>query len=242
MILSLYNSRTARKLAFVNFGNVAWGKKNIFCLWKLDSHGLKPARKAHTYSFLWSSFLFSKRNRLFATFAWKSSDSSVSSNQGNDRYGTQDSKNTLPRPLFLWNGAVCPKSLYTALKLHGNMFCELGIWCLMAKESFSLVKFNSCRKKLSRKTLVSFFFSSQQQLWSSFCFLKEKGCLPLLLKGHLTVQFHLFRVTIVLAVSAHRPLSHDHFSHVMVQCVLGVSLQNSEDEGMRAFVNLTIGP
>ena len=35
-------------------------KKNIFCLWKLDSHGLKPARKAHTYSFLWPSFCFLK--------------------------------------------------------------------------------------------------------------------------------------------------------------------------------------
>ena len=33
-------------------------------------------------------------------------------------------------------------------------FCEPGIWCLMAKELFSLVKSHSCRNKLARKTLV----------------------------------------------------------------------------------------
>ena len=83
---------------------------------------------------LWSFFFFNfwkqtKNQSALPLLAWKSSDSSVSSNQGSDRYGTQDSKNTLPRLLFSCNGTVCPKSLYTPLKLHGNMF--LWTWYLV---------------------------------------------------------------------------------------------------------------
>lgn len=51
------------------------------------------------------------------------------------------------------------------------------------------------------------------------------------LGSHLTVQFHLFRVIIGMAVNTHRTLSPDIFCYGIIQCVLGVSLHNFEKPG-----------
>ena len=124
-------------------------------------------------------------------------------------------------------------------------FCELGIWCLMAKESFSLVKSHSCREKKKtchKNTSLIIFFLHNSNFGQVFVFWKKQAACHFCWKATWLYSFHLFRVTIVLAVNAHRPISPDHFSHVMVQCVLGVSLPSSENAGMSAFVNLAIGP
>ena len=68
-------------------------------------------------------------------------------------------------------------------------------------------------------------------------FMKETGCLSLHVGSHLTVQFHLIRVTTGMAVK-HRTLSPDLFSHAMVQYVLGLSLHSSEMAGKHAVANL----
>ena len=39
-----------------------------------------------------------------------------------------------------------------------------------------------------------------------------------------------------------KKLTHDHFSHGMVHCVLGVSLHGSETTGIHVFVNMGNGP
>ena len=78
-------------------------------------------------------------------------------------------------------------------------------------------------KKLHVKHPALLFSSSQQELWSSICvFWKKLASCHFFLGSHLTVQFHLVRVTTDMAIDTHKTLSLDLFSHGMVQCVLGV--------------------
>ena len=126
---------------------------------------------------------------------------------------------------------------YTALKLQENIFfwtCELGPngkISIFPCETWIVVVSN-----LPEKHTDSFFSSLQQQHWSSiWVFWKKQAACVYFLGSHLTVQFHLFRVTTITAVKMHRIRSHELFSHGILQCILGVSLHNSHMQAKLVF-------
>lgn len=119
------------------------------------------------------AFEFYESNRLLVTACWEDIDSTVLPNQGNNMYGSQHWKNTPPRYLYSWNGAVCPRCiLYTAQKLQGKLL--LWAWIVRTDSKFSIFhlrKLDSCGPKSAlEKTSGSFISSLQWQLWSAFEF------------------------------------------------------------------------
>ena len=57
-----------------------------------------------------------------------------SPNQRNNWYGNPHSQNTLPWPLFSWNGIVCPRCVFTQFwNFRETWFYEPGNWVLMAR-------------------------------------------------------------------------------------------------------------
>lgn len=131
--VSLQNSETARRHAFLSLGIGPDGKISTFPLWKLDSYTLKSARNAH-----WLIFLVIKSTILFMYFSFlrqigcllllaENSNSTVSLIQGNNRYASQPSQSTLPWSVFSWNGTVCSRCIFTQLwACRENFFGESG--------------------------------------------------------------------------------------------------------------------
>ena len=68
--------------------------------------------------------------------------------------------------------------------------------------------------------------------------MKATGCSPLLKGIQLTVQFHLFRVTLGMEVKSQRTLSPNLFTYGMVQCGLETTLHSCKTAGKHVFVNL----
>ena len=99
----------------------------------------------------------------------------ISTNQSNNRYGSQQSQNTLPDIFFSCNGNLCPMNIYTALKLQWNVFVNLGIGAWWQKKYLSTVKAGSCSPKQSRKTHSFIFLFITTALVDFLSFLKEKG-------------------------------------------------------------------
>ena len=96
----------------------------------------------------------------------KSSDSTVSNNQGNNRYGSQHSQNTLPWYIFPWNGIVFPKSVFTQFgNCRETSFGETDNWGLIPKYDFPLLNLDSCSFNPARKTHWFIFLFIKQQLW-----------------------------------------------------------------------------
>lgn len=109
------------------------------------------------------------------------------------------------------------------------IFFNYGIWTIAALS-------------LTEKHSFIFLYITTTALVKIFSFLKQTSCFPhFLLGSHLTVLIHLIRTTTIMAISTQRILSSDLFSHEMVQCFLGVSLQSFENVGKFVFVNLGIG-
>lgn len=107
------------------------------------------------------------------------------------------------------------------------MFLWHGSWVLMSKTFFLVWNLDSCSLKPARKSLWFICLSNKQQVWSSiWVFWKKQAACVYFLGSHLTVQFHLFRVTTITAVKMHRILSHELFSHGILMCVLCVYLQS----------------
>lgn len=78
--------------------------------------------------------------------------------------------------------------------------------------------------------------------WSCYwVFGNKKDASNFELGSHLAVQFHLIMVTIYMTIITHRTLYPDNLSHGMVECVLYVSLHNSETARKHAFVTLGTG-
>ena len=169
--------------------------------------------KQHILSNIW---VFIKKQAV-AILAGKSSDITVSTSQGNSRYGSQHTQNTLTWHLFSCNGTVCPSCFFTQLwNRKETCFCEHGNWGLMAKAVFSPHEswIDRATKKLPLKYPASLLSSSQQELWSSiYVFWKTLAFCHFLLASHPREQFHQFRV---MTVSTHRTPSCDLISHGMV--------------------------
>ena len=91
-----------------------------------------------------------------------------------------------------------------------------------------------------KHTLVHFSLHYNNSFGIHFDIMEETGCLPLIVRNDLTVQFHLIRVKAGMAVNTHRTLSYEQFSSGMSCCALGVSLHSSETAGKHIFVNLRI--
>ena len=61
--------------------------------------------------------------------------------QSDNRYGRQQSQNTLPLNLYSWNGTTFPRGLFAQFwNCRKTCFCEPGNWHLMEKDVFSHCK------------------------------------------------------------------------------------------------------
>ena len=69
------------------------------------------------------------------------------------------------------------------------------------------------------------------------CFLKETGCLPLLLGSHHRVQNHLIRITISMAVNTQKIHSPGLISHGIVSDHTVSSNQNNNEYGSQHLGN-----
>ena len=160
-------------------------------------------------AFLVKYLSFQKETACLPLLAEKSSDSTVSPNQCNNRYGGQHSQKTLPWPIFSWNGSVSYMCLYIAVKLQGNMVLWTWEWGLMVK-----IEFSSCESRkvaasnLPEKHTDSFFSSfSTTALASIWVFWKKEAACHSLLERHLILQFYLIRVTTGMVDNNHKTYS-----------------------------------
>ena len=92
---------------------------------------------------------------------------------------------------------------------------------------WQIISLPQCQKN----KLVHFLFIITGLFVITWFFWNKKDAISFFLGSHLTVQFHLFRVIIGVAVNTHRTLSPDIFCYGIIQCVLGVSLHNFEKPG-----------
>ena len=94
-------------------------------------------------------------------FAGNISDITVWPNQSNNRYGSQHSKNTLPKHFFSWKCVVCPVCLWHCLETSGKLLLWSWVLCLMARAVFffSLWKQEICNLRLPEEHSVSFISS-----------------------------------------------------------------------------------
>ena len=194
--VSLHNSETAKRHAFLNLGNGPDRKISIFPLWKLNSYTLKSAINAH-----WLIFLLIKNTTLFMYFSFLrqigcllllagNSNSIVSLIQGNNRYGSQPSHSTLPWPLFSWNGTMCHRCVFTQLwDCRKTFFGESGNCVKIVKAVFS-----SCEKWIlavsnQPEKHTDFSVHHKKNLVKYLSFLTGTRCLPLARKSsHRTVS------------------------------------------------------
>ena len=114
--------------------------KSIFSLWKLNSCSLKPAIETYWFIVLFITetalvwFLSILQIISWFPLAEKSSDSTISPNHRNNKYGHQHTQNTLPWHFFFfpsWNGTVLPRSVITQLwklQVHASMSLGIGAW------------------------------------------------------------------------------------------------------------------
>ena len=93
-----------------------------------------------------------------------------------------------------------------------------------------------------KHTLVHCSLNYNNSFGIHFDILEGTGCLPLFVRIHLTVQFHLIRVKAGMAVNTHRTLSYEQFSSGMSHCDLRVSLHSSETAGEHIFVSWELKP
>lgn len=136
-------------------------KSSVFPLWKLKSSNLKTARKTLWIIYITAKTLvellsFLKETGCLPSFAGNLSDITVFwSNQGNNRYGSQHSKNTLPKHLFSWKWAVCPKCVFDAAwKLQESHFCNPGYCAWWQKRFYFLPgKARNLQPQTPRRTL-----------------------------------------------------------------------------------------
>ena len=179
-------------------------KRHIFLLWKLVSCSLIPAPKISWFIFLFIATIlvmylcFLKETACLKLIAGKLSESTVSPNQGNNRYGSQRSQNTLPWHLFSWNSTLYPSVyLLSSETVRNHVFVNLGFGAWCNRQYFPPVKAGWLQAQTCQENRVSFFSSLKHQLWSIFefskQFSKEIGCLPLLAGNFLTLQFHLIK-------------------------------------------------
>ena len=112
----------------------------------------------------------------------------------------------------------------------------------MARQDFPPVKAGYLQPQTCQKNTLVHFFLYYNNKFCQILESSERNRWVLPLVGiHLIVQPHLIRVKQIIAVNTHKPVYPDIFSHKMVQCVLGVSLHNSETEEKQTSVNLEIG-
>ena len=218
-------------------------------MWNLDSCSLKPARKSLWFIYLsnkqqlWSSiWVFWKKHAACHSLAWKPSDSTLSLNQGSNRYGTHTHRTLFP-DFFSHGTEHCVLGvLLQALKLQGEMI--LWTWELGTdgKTGFSPCEsWTFAASNLPEKHTGSLFSSLQQQILSNIRIFwkKQMGVTSCWDSSNSTVSPNQSKTDI--AVNIHRLVYPDIFSHRMVLCILGLSLHNSETEEKQTFVNLEIG-
>ena len=118
--------------------------------------------------------------------------------------------------------------LYTAFKLQGNMLSEPRNWGLMAKAVFTHCESWIVASSNQKHALVIFLFIVTKTLVKYLSFMKETSFLPTLAgkSSDSTVSPDLDNNGYGSQQSQNTLLCH--FSHGVVQCVLSVSLHNSE--------------
>ena len=164
--------------------SLLYSKSIILPLWELERAGHKTARNT-----LWIIYLFIgaknlvkhltilKETGYLLLYARKSSGNAVSPNQGNSRYGSQHTQNTLLRHLNSWKSAVGPSCVfYTARKLRGKLL--LLAWILGPDGKCSIFPLWK-QERVSASNLPeqhsgSFLFIIAKPLVKQIRFMKEK--------------------------------------------------------------------
>ena len=115
-VVSLLAQKLQRIMFFWTWALGTIGKSNIFLLWKLENCSLNTDRKTPWFIFLFIKtplvkyLSFLKKPGYLPLLSGKSSDSTVSPSQSNNRYGSRHSQ-TLSLDLFS----------------HGMVQCVLGV-------------------------------------------------------------------------------------------------------------------
>ena len=141
-------------------------KRHIFLLWKLVSCSLKPAPKIYWFIFLFITTIlvtylcFLKETACLQLLAGKLSESTVSPNQGNNRYGSQHSQSTLPWHLLSWNSTLCPSvHLLSSETPRNHVFVSLGFGAGWNKQYFCPVKAGWLQTQTCQENTLFHFFS-----------------------------------------------------------------------------------
>ena len=117
-----------------------YGKSCIFHLWELDDCSLKAARETHRFIFLFittTSLIkllhFLKKKQGACYFLLRSHQTVLFHLIREQQVWQSIIQNTLPWPLFSWNGTVFPLCFTKLWKWRETCFFEFGYWGLMAK-------------------------------------------------------------------------------------------------------------
>ena len=146
-VVSLLAQKLQRIMFFWTWALGTIGKSNIFLLWKLVSFSLIPTPKIYWFIFLFITTIlvtylcFMKETACLKLLAGKLSESTVSPNQGNNRYGSQHSQDSLPWYLFSWNSTLCPSVyLLSSETVRNHVFVNLGFGAWWNRQYFPPVK------------------------------------------------------------------------------------------------------
>ena len=226
------------------------GKWSTLPLLKVNSWSLRPARKTHWFIFLFITITdlvkglnFLKATGCLSLFFLGYHQTVVLPNQSDNWYGRQQSQHTLPLDLYSWNGTTFPRSLFAQLwSCRKTCFHEPGNWHLMGKDVFSHCKsWRLAALSLPKNQTGSFFFFITTSLAKLLSFLKSTGSLTIFAGKSSDSTFTPNQGNTGMAINTHRALSPDIFFHGIVQCVLIVSIHNSETARTYSFVNLVVG-
>lgn len=150
-------------------------------------------------------FEFSERDCL-PLLAWEVFWQDRFSDQGNNKFGSQHFKNTLPWHLISIGMVQCvlPASLYNSWTAR-NMPLWTWEFSPMVKAIFStcgssIIAASTCLKT----TLLHFSLYSTNSFGKVFEFNERSRLLATSCWSHLTVQFHLISVTTAMAVNTQR--------------------------------------
>ena len=185
---------------------------------------------------------FMKETIFLPTLPRKSSDRTVSPNLDNNGYSSQQSQNTLPWPLFSWNGMVCSRNVFTKpWNYMETCFCDMKVWFWCQRLFSQCETWIVAASNLPGK-LWFIYLSNKQQLWSSIWVFwkKHAACHSLAWKpSDSTVSLN--QGSNRYGTHIHRTLFPDFFSHGMEHCVLGVLLQALKLQGKMTLWTWKLG-
>lgn len=196
-----------------------WGlmAKEVFSPSGLDSY-LPQTCTRHT-----GSFFSSLQHQLWSWFwaFWNYKNASISFGKSSENPYSLIWVTTLmavnthgtlsPHTFSHWMVQSVPGVFRKLWKCPQTCFCEPSNLSLLAIEVFFFPIVKTAVSIGKKNILAHFYLLYSYNFLNAFESCGKTGCYPLLLISHLTVQFHLIRVTTDMAVNAHRTFSPDIF-------------------------------